>query len=535
MSTSFVMRRAFGLGGPVPSGLAPGGGNRGDSGRAVAWFAILLALPLVVFGIFAGLLIGADYAVTRTHELAAATDQIATLDKIMRQAIERRADATIADVRSALKDDHDAMARLRLASYVNEARLVLVERADQRVFPPLNGASPSEQENMQRFAGALAAARSELDHVPQPSGITGFWSANSLDLSFVRCRQDPGGQAPEALQICVIFDESALDPVLEVALNAATTKLAGWFLALRDPAGRAIWSHGAASASTSAISDLSGSMGGWHMEASPPPGTHWGLLPLTAIIVPLIACWLFVVWHVNRNQRAQLNESKFRSEMTARLSHDLRTPIANLKLYAELAGRRAEDAEAVRRYCEVMCAEVERLALLADNTVVYGRSSVPQPLRFDEAIPDTILDQVIERYETLFAAAGSTIEVTHHAPNRCRFDRMGFERVLINLLDNACKYAPGQIKVATRQDGHHLTLSVRDFGQGFDEAYRAKLDAAEKNGTKDGYGLGLAVVRDLAEANGGKLSIDNLNPGARLTVTFKTSAASRPAETSCPS
>ena len=108
---------------------------------------------------------------------------------------------------------------------------------------------------------------------------------------------------------------------------------------------------------------------------------------------------------------------------------------------------------------------------------------------------------------------------------------MGFERILINLLDNACKYAPGPIKVATRQDAHIISLSVRDFGNGFDEAFKAKVDATHKGaGAKDGFGLGLAIVRDLAEANGGKITVENLNPGARVTVTMKSSAASRSAE-----
>ncbi|MGO9133694.1 MAG: sensor histidine kinase [Methylovirgula sp.] len=531
MSNSFALRRGLRLGRSGPQGTGLGGGleenaDRQESRRTVAWFAVLLALPLAVFGIFAALLIGADYAVTRTHELATATEEIGKLDQVMRHAVERRADTTIADARSASQNEQDSVARLRLASYVNEATFLLVLRADQRVFPPMTGATPSEQDLLHRFSAALAAARSELAAPPQQgTKATSFWTADNLALSFVRCLREP-----DTLEICVIFDESALDPVLEVALNGATMQLGGWFLTLRDPAGRAIWSHGATTAGTSAISELTGSMGGWHMEASPPSGTHWGFLPLTAIIVPLIACWLFVVWHVQRTQRARLRESNFRSEMTARLSHDLRTPIANLRLYADLAARRADDVEAVRRYCEIMGAEVERLSLLADNTVVYGRGAVPRPLRLDEAIPDSVLDAAIERYETLFAAAGSTIEVTRHAPNLCRFDRMGFERVLINLLDNACKYAPGQIKVVTRQDAHSLSLSVRDFGPGFDEAYKAKLDAAHKNGNKDGFGLGLAVVRDLAEANGGKITVENLNPGARITVTMKTSPANRAAE-----
>lgn len=526
MSSVFAVRRAFGLGG---GGL--GGTDRREGWRAVAWFAVLLALPLTVFGIFAALLINSDYAVTRTKELATATEQIAKLDLVMRHAIENRANATIADARAALRDDKDPTAGLRLTSYTNEARFILIHRADQQIFPPMSGATYSEQEALKRFAAPIAAARSELATSPQrKSRITGFWTADSLGLSFVRCLREP-----DTLNICVVFDESALDPVLEVALNGAATKLAGWSLTLRDPAGRAIWSHGKSTTSTSAIAGLGGPMGGWHMEAAPPPSTHWGWLPLTAIIVPLIGSWLFVVWHMYRSQRTRLHESNFRSEMTAKLSHDLRTPIANLRLYADLTARRADDGPSVRRYCEILSAEIERLALLADNTVVYGRSAVPRPLRLDEAIPDSVLDAIIERYESLFAATGSTIEVTHHAPNRCRFDRMGFERILINLLDNAGKYAPGLIKVATKQDGNNLTLSIRDFGSGFDETCRAKLAAPHKSGAKDGYGLGLAVVRDLAEVNGGKIIVENLDAGARVTISMKTSAATRPPEAQCPS
>ncbi len=393
MSTSFAGRRAWGGSGKSldPSkGAEFGSADRDESRRAVTWFAVLLALPLAVFGILAALLIGADYAVTRTHELATATQEIVRLDGVMQRAIEQRADTTIADVRTAAADQ-DAIGQIRLASYYDEASFVLVNHGDQRFFPPTGTATQAEQMMLQRFSAAIAAARSEMKargNLPQTA--TAFWTADSLGLSFVRCLRE----RDNALEICAVFDESAIDPVLEVALNSAAADLTGWLLTLRDPAGRAIWSHGSSTASTSAISDLTGSMGGWHMEASPPPGTHWGFLPLTAIIVPLIGCWVFVVWHVQRGQAARLKESNFRSEMTARLSHDLRTPIANLRLYADLAARRADDTEAVRRYCEVMSAEVERLSLLADNTVVYGRGAVPRPLRLDEAIPDTVLDTV---------------------------------------------------------------------------------------------------------------------------------------------
>jgi signal transduction histidine kinase len=304
---------------------------------------------------------------------------------------------------------------------------------------------------------------------------------------------------------------------------------------LRDPVGRALWSHGPQELSTSTISDLSGSLRGWRMETSTPAVVHYGLLPLIAITVPLIGCWLLLIWYMYRGQQARLMESAFRSEMTAKLSHDLRTPIANLRLYTDLLLRRSGDEAAVTRYGAVMRAEVERLALLADNTIVYGRTAAPGPVRLEDAIPDAVVDATIARYENLFAAAGSQIEVEHGAQESGLFDRISFERILINLLDNANKYAPGRIVVSTRQADGLVSLSVRDFGPGLDSAAATKVTTLVQpgGGAKDGFGLGFVVVRELAEANGGRVSVESADPGLRVTASVKIKGSAK--EPKCPS
>ncbi len=78
MNKDFFKRRAFLLGRP----------HRRDIWPTVAWFAVLLALPLVVFGIFAAFLIDADYAVTRTREVAQAARKVAVLGTVANDAIE---------------------------------------------------------------------------------------------------------------------------------------------------------------------------------------------------------------------------------------------------------------------------------------------------------------------------------------------------------------------------------------------------------------------------------------------------------------
>lgn len=522
MSLDISRRRAF----------SQGRLQRPDIWRTVAWFALLLALPLVIFGIFAFYLFNADYAVTRTREAAQAARQAAELGDVAGAALDDKAAGAINQITAALDAGGPQMLRnMRVASFVNEVRFLLVHDRDGHVIPVVTGTLESESELLQRFGGLFASLRDQLADESGPASKAGVWTVSDTLVSFVQCQR-----LTESRDICVTFDEITLDPVLEEALDTASAKLGDRLLVLRDPLGRALWSHGPPNLSTSTISDLSGSMRGWRMETSTPPVAHHGLLPLIAITVPLIGSWLLLIWYMYRNQQVRLQESTFRSEMTAKLSHDLRTPIANLRLYTDLLLRRSGDEAAVNRYGAVMRAEVERLALLADNTIVYGRTAAPAPVRLEEAVPDAVVDTTIARYENLFAARGSTVEIAHDAPRAGLFDRVSFERILINLIDNANKYAPGRILVTTSEADGTLTLSVRDFGRGLDPSSQAKMLALVQPGgsAKDGFGLGLVVVRELAEANGGRVTIENADPGLRVTASMKIKGVAKE-EAKCPS
>ena len=402
MSLDISRRRAF----------SRGRLQRPDIWRTVAWFALLLALPLAVFGVFAFYLFNADYAVTRTREAAQAARQAAELGDIAGAALDSKADRAVRQIETALDaGGSDMLRNVRVASFVNELRFLLVYDRDGRVIPIATGTLKSANELLQRFGSLFASLRDQMTRASEASRKAGIWTVGETLISFAQCQHVTARR-----DICMIFDEITVDPVLEEALDTASAKLNDRFLVLRDPLGRALWSHGPPNLSTSTISDLSGSMRGWRIETSTPAVAHHSLLPLIAITVPLIGSWLLLIWYMYRNQQARLLESTFRSEMTAKLSHDLRTPIANLRLYTDLLLRRSDDAAAVNRYGAVMRAEVERLALLADNTIVYGRTATPTPVRLEEAVPDVVVDATIARYENLFAAGGSAIEVTHDAP-----------------------------------------------------------------------------------------------------------------------
>jgi signal transduction histidine kinase len=104
-----------------------------------------------------------------------------------------------------------------------------------------------------------------------------------------------------------------------------------------------------------------------------------------------------------------------------------------------------------------------------------------------------------------------------------RVDRLGLEQVVGNLVDNALRYGSGPIELAARAVGGQVELSVRDHGEGLPPDFVAsaferftRVDSARSRG---GAGLGLALVRAIAEAHGGTASAANADDGgAKITV-----------------
>ena len=130
MSLDLSRRRAF----------SQGRTQRPAASRGLLWFAILLALPLAIFGVFAFYLFGADYAVTRTREAAQAERQAADLGDVASATLESKADGAIAQIAAALaKGGPNLLRNLRVASFVNEVRFLLVHDSNGHVVPIATG------------------------------------------------------------------------------------------------------------------------------------------------------------------------------------------------------------------------------------------------------------------------------------------------------------------------------------------------------------------------------------------------------------
>ena len=193
--------------------------------------------------------------------------------------------------------------------------------------------------------------------------------------------------------------------------------------------------------------------------------------------------------------------------LLTQLSHDLRTPLANLKLYAELilaqgpgAGTRPLLRRTHRRD------RPPRRARRRDA----GEGAAPAEYELETADPCALAQDIVARYDSLLAASGSVCEVRSTITGERRFATRAFERILINLVDNARKYAPGRIDVEIGASGGLLVLAVRDHGDG------AKLRTPQKS-----HGVGLSIVRELARANGGGFALTDAHPGVCARATLK--------------
>ena len=228
-----------------------------------------------------------------------------------------------------------------------------------------------------------------------------------------------------------------------------------------------------------------------------------------------------------------------RARFAASAAHELRTPLAGLRLYGEMLAEGLGDPSRVREYARRMAGEAERLGRVVTNVLSFTRlerdafTVEPRPGDLGAAVAS-----IVERIRPALEAAGVTVELEVAAKlPAASFDCDALTHVLQNLLDNAEKYTRDaedrRIRVILDLDGdaapeadpQHIALTVADNGKGISRELRSKLFRPFARGhhpdAPEGLGLGLALVRELAAAQGGDVRYrDAPAGGAVFTVTL---------------
>jgi signal transduction histidine kinase len=253
-------------------------------------------------------------------------------------------------------------------------------------------------------------------------------------------------------------------------------------------------------------------------------------LPLSLSLAVLLALGL-ASWSAFREVRRGYAVAELRQRFIANVSHELKTPLALIRMYAEtLELGRLSDPERVHEYHRVILREAERLSEMIQNVLSFARMGREEPLHLRRGDLAETVATVLEEVRPGIEGRGLSLHVELEGGlPPLPHDREGVTRIVWNLLDNAAKYAAsgGDVVVRLYRDGGRACLEVSDRGPGIPTAQRARLlrpfERGTDTGAMGGSGLGLALVAQVAEVHGAAFSLDDAPGGglcARLAFTL---------------
>jgi signal transduction histidine kinase len=265
-------------------------------------------------------------------------------------------------------------------------------------------------------------------------------------------------------------------------------------------------------------------------EVEGAPSMRWQralFMSAFALLLVVIVLGLAATYRLIRRESEM---ARLRSDFVANVSHDLKTPLSLIRMFAEtLEMERVPDETTRREYYAVITRESERLSRLIDNVLDFSRIEGGRD-RY-EMVPsavDAVVHEVVEEFRYALARQGFTVEVDV-APDLpdVALDPAAVKQALANLVDNAIKYSADRrrLRVSARREGDEVLITVEDQGLGipaaeleriFERFYR--IGRSETQGRR-GSGMGLALVKHVVEAHGGRVTVESrVDEGSRFTM-----------------
>jgi signal transduction histidine kinase len=263
----------------------------------------------------------------------------------------------------------------------------------------------------------------------------------------------------------------------------------------------------------------------------------FGLLVITstaAALIGLIAAW--------RAFHRQLRLAEMKSNFVSSVSHELRAPIASVRLMAESLERgKVHEPQKQNEYFRFIVQECRRLSSLIENVLDFSR--IEQGRKQYEFEPTDVLALARETVKLMEPYAeekgvrlqfDSKLETQPASPERSEggiseleIDGRAIQQALVNLIDNAIKHSPkgSTVQVGAESDADWTRLFVEDNGPGIPPAEQEKIFerfyrlGSELRRETQGVGIGLSIVRHIVEAHGGRVTVrSNVGQGSRFTI-----------------
>ena len=349
-----------------------------------------------------------------------------------------------------------------------------------------------------------------------------------------RLRSLAASGAVTAEQVEALLAEGPVRGVLDKTLG---TLEASTIAALLDPQARPVYAREPiGSATILASARLREGLPDWQVALYQAPGyspqaaVRRQIMLFSAALCVLVVVILAGTVTTYRLMRHESEIARLKADFVANVSHDLKTPLSVIRMFGEtLEMGRVTDEATREEYYKVITRESERLSRLIDNVLDFSR--IEGGRRVYERAPapvEPLVREALEPFAYPLRQGGFKVEVDV-APDLpdVMVDAAAVGQALTNLVDNAIKYSGERkvLRVSAARSGPEVAVTVADEGIGIPPAEQSRIfEKFYRVGRSDtqgrrGSGVGLALVRHVAEAHGGRVTVDSRpGEGSRFTV-----------------
>ena len=288
----------------------------------------------------------------------------------------------------------------------------------------------------------------------------------------------------------------------------------------------------------------------WRLQVSPAASEELAsrvqnrrLLELVMVVLSscVILAGVAVILFAAEKERRM---SAMKSEFVANVSHELKTPLALVRMFGEmLQSGRVASPEKQQEYLDIIVSESERLSALIENVLDFAKVERGRgAYDFAEADVSDAVSKAVAVYKYRAEREGVEIATQIEPGILAHIDDRAIQLAVINLIDNALKYAPeGEVVlVRAEREGDQVAIRVTDRGQGvapgdreriFERFVRGENTLGKDARPVRGSGIGLSLVKHIAESHGGAISVEEGDETVENTSDSGAAAESTPKST----
>lgn len=516
--------------------------------KLIIVLALIVMVPLAIVGWLGVRIVRSDQLVVEHGLRELIRGQLRSVDAALGRTLDESRQAVIAEMTPLVVDLESLRRRGRESPHVSQ--YYVRDRNGKFVFPPVavpGELTAAERDSLARTrqiwdGGALAAATAEVDGgSPDRAGWHAWYWGEGLQL-MLWIRDGERLHVAEINRARLMADLLGSLP----ETDAFDPELAQGQIRLVGSAGRVLYQWGGfepgADVQPAASLALSRPLGAWSVEYYVPEGAFGSslagglLFNLVAGLIVLAAAVVGLTTYFYREQTREMREAAQRVSFVNQVSHELKTPLTNIRMYAELLGQDLADRDdRSGRHLGVIVAESQRLSRLIGNVLTFGRKQRGAlTLHRKPGVVDDVLRVVLDHFGPALEAREIRVEFKPGAGRPVTFDPDAVEQIVGNLISNVEKYgsAGKHLLLTSRHMKDEVEIVVADHGPGlpprdgrriFEPFYRVSNALTEGVG---GTGIGLAISRELARLHGGELQLEPSERGARFRVTLGCPAAS---------